>query len=130
MNFNGKIDLTKIMGAVVKVDANGKHWIGICAEDSLFYSSNTGAAYLDIQCRETPNSQYSSHMIQQSLGKDAYSAWKEKHPNEYLPSIGSLKAVAVQQATGVNAPIQPQVQNLANAVGAVPQVQPTDECPF
>lgn len=80
--ITGKINLQKLPGATLHTGKDGKKMI-VIPTDGNFYIGEKGV-YLDIVAFETPNGQYSTHMVCQSISKE------RREAGEQAPIIGNL----------------------------------------
>ena len=119
-NFQGKFDFLKLKNACVisvKGKTGAKKGIFIPVDDnSIFVSTDENnkakSAYLDFVAFETKKLGKfgDTHMIKQSLGKDAHSKMSNEEKRA-IPILGNMKPIELQNASqAVEAPVAPLVQ--------------------
>lgn len=119
-NFQGKFDFLKLKNACVisvKGKTGTKKGIFIPVDDnSIFVSTDENnkakSAYLDFAAFETKKLGKfgDTHMIKQSLGKDAHSKMSNEEKRA-IPILGNMKPIELQNASqAVEAPVAPLVQ--------------------
>ena len=119
-NFQGKFDFLKLKNACVisvKGKTGTKKGIFIPVDDnSIFVSTDENnkakSAYLDFVAFETKKLGKfgDTHMIKQSLGKDAHSKMSNEEKRA-IPILGNMKPIELQNASqAVEAPVAPLVQ--------------------
>ena len=119
-NFQGKIDFLKLKNACV-ISVNGKSGakkgVFVPIEDNgLFVTTDENnkvkGAYLNFAAFENKRvGKYGdTHMIKQSIGKDARSKMSEEEKRS-IPILGNMKPMELQNASqAVEAPVAPLVQ--------------------
>ena len=119
-NFQGKIDFLKLKNACV-ISVNGKSGakkgVFVPIEDNGLFVTTDGnnkvkGAYLNFAAFENKRvGKYGdTHMIKQSIGKDARSKMSEEEKRS-IPILGNMKPMELQNASqAVEAPVAPLVQ--------------------
>ena len=86
--ISGKINLAALTHKIITSKKGAKCIVLPIIENNLFLSEKNNV-FLDISCNEYLDSEKKqTHIIGQSVGKDAWEKLKEK--GEYAPTLGSL----------------------------------------
>lgn len=117
-NYSLKIDLSKLegFGEIKLVGKSGvpTDCIVIPKEKNHIFCSEKGARYLDLNCFETPNSEYGTHLV--TLAKTQEEREHEKATGERIsrPILGNLKEFGSASSASV------ETYSMPNAAPAQP----------
>lgn len=119
MNFNMKLDLSKLKNACVKelkgMSGGIRCLIIPIDENNLYVSEKTGSVYLDCECKEVQNPKYDqTHFIKRRYTKEQYYQM-DAEDRKNIPIIGNLSPMKEWNNNnngGYNQPqSQPRVQS-------------------
>lgn len=112
-NFQIKIDLLKLQGAVVQdmraADGSVKRCVVIPVWEAGVYEGKKGV-YLDLRAVELRTPQYEdTHLVKQSVTSERYNAMSEEERNN-IPIVGNLRparGIAQGQNQGMGSQLPP-----------------------
>lgn len=89
MNYNFKLDLTKILGASIVENDKGK-FVVIPVEKNDIYTTDKGSAYMSFVCREMKAEKFGqTHFIKQNVSKKMFKEMTDEE-RKNIPILGGL----------------------------------------